>query len=68
MVQFDQLYWVCIVEYFLNFRKNIVWLSSDSDDKNKTKTKPRHSVSLEFWCDRKILVFLAYGEFWNTAL
>ena len=34
--------------------KNIVWLSSDSGLKKKN---PRHSVSLEFLCDHKLLTF-----------
>ena len=38
--------------------ENIVRLSSDSDDLKKKKT--RHSVSLEFCCDRKLLSFF-YG-------
>ena len=43
----------CFVLSRVRSNENIVWLSSDSDDLKKT----RHSVSLEFCCDRKLLIY-----------
>ena len=47
----------CFVLSLVRSNKNIVWLSSDSDD---LKKNPHHiaCVSLEFCCDQKLLSFL----------
>ena len=44
----------CFVLSRAGSNENIVRLSPDSDDLKKNKKKPRHSVSLEFCCDRKL--------------
>ena len=49
----------CFVLSRVGSNENIVRLSSDSDDLKKKN--PRHSVSLEFCCDRKLFFFfMAY--------
>ena len=47
----------CFVLSRVGSNENIVRLSSNSDDLKKQK-KSRHSVSLEFCCDRKLLTFV----------
>ena len=50
----------CFVLSRVGSNENIVRLSSDSDDLKKKKKTRAISVSLEFFCDRKLLSFF-YG-------